>query len=483
LRKRFLLPTLFLAFLLVSSNLFPLSRGAAGTRTPISHVVFVMMENHSFDNFFGTYPVANGVNNSQIETPANLLNLPNAPSLVEVPSGNSSTENPNEGFDTYHFDWDNGKMDRFAQSSGAQSMTYFTSAQLAIEWDWAEEYSMGDMYFSSVLSDTNPNRLMSLAGQTPVSADYGPPPYLSVNQTIMYQLSNSGVSWGYYISDPSADWFPLNYFSGINEYSQNIQSWTSFFSSLQNGTLPSVSWVMPVGGGETHVSQHPSENVTEGELWLSNVVDSVMQSPYWNSTAIFITYDEGGGYYDQVPPPSVDGTQLGFRVPFLVISPYAKEGYVSSTVLNHGSILAFIEYNWELPALGGFVASSNIPLDMFDFNQSYPDGSLVRAPVVVPQSASFPLPFQIPTSSLPYTRSGSSSIVLNSSIATSIPTTQSRTSSGLPSTTFLSSTTSSQSSTPASSIQLGSISIVMVIFLLISGTLVVTRLRRQSKKT
>ena len=108
---------------------------------------------------------------------------------------------------------------------------------------------------------------------------------------------------------------------------------------------------MPVGGGEPDVSQHPPQNVTDGELWLANVVNSVMQSPYWNSTAIFITYDEGGGYDDQVPPPVVDGTQLGFRVPFLVISPYAKEDYVSSTLLNHDSILAFIEYDWGLPAL------------------------------------------------------------------------------------------------------------------------------------
>jgi len=434
-----------------------------------------MMENHSFDNFFGTYPVANGANNSQIETPVNLLNFSNEPSLVQIPSGNSSTEDPNEGLDTYHADWDNGKMDGFAQYSGAQAMTYFTSAQLAIEWDWAEEYSLGDMYFSSVLSDTVPNRLMSMAGQTPVTADYGPPPYLPVNQTVMYQLSNSWVSWGYYIDNPASDWYPINYFSGINEYSQNIQSWTSFFSSLQNGTLPSISWVMPVGGGEPDVSQHPTQNVTKGELWLANVVNSVMQSPYWNSTAIFITYDEGGGYYDQVPPPVVDGTQLGFRVPFLVISPYAKEDYVSSTVLNHDSILAFIEYNWGLPALNGFIGSSNIPLDMFDFSQSYPNGSPVRAPVVVPQSANFPLPFQIPVSSLPYSRSGSSSIVLASS---SISTTQFASSSESSSTTFLSSTTSS----PASSIQLGSILAVMVIFLLITGSLAAILVRRQSKR-
>ncbi len=448
-----------------------------GTRTPISHVVFVMMENHSFDNFFETYPAANGANNSQIETPVNLLNLANKPSLVQIPNGNYSTEDPNEGLDTYHADWDSGKMDGFAQYSGAQAMTYFTSAQLAIEWDWAEEYSLGDMYFSSVLSDTVPNRLMSMAGQTPVTGDYGPPPYLPVNQSIMYQLSNSGVSWGYYIDNPVGDWYPLNYFSGINEYSQNIQSWTSFFSGLQNGTLPSVSWVMPVGGGEPDVSQHPPQNVTDGELWLANVVNSVMQSPYWNSTAIFITYDEGGGYYDQVPPPVVDGTQLGFRVPFLVISPYAKEDYVSSTLLNHDSILAFIEYDWGLPALNSFVGSSNIPLDMFDFDQSYPGGSLIRASIVVPQSARFPLPFQIPISNLPYSRSGSSSIVLASS---SIATTQSATSRESPNTTFLSSTTSGLSSSPASSIQLGSILAVMVILLLISGSLVV-RMRRRSK--
>jgi phosphoesterase family protein len=183
---------------------------------------------------------------------------------------------------------------------------------------------------------------------------------------------------------------------------------------------------MPVGGGSPDVSQHPSENVTFGEQWLANVVNSVMQSPYWNSSAIFITYDEGGGYYDQVPPPTVDGTQLGFRIPFLVISPYARENYVSSTVLNHASILSFIEYNWGLPALNSFVGSSNVPLDFFDFNQSYSGTGIVRAPVVIPSNASFPLPLQIPLSSLPYARSGSSSILLSSAGTGSLSSTTSQ---------------------------------------------------------
>ncbi|MDA4111506.1 MAG: alkaline phosphatase family protein [Thaumarchaeota archaeon] len=422
-RTGFLVLTIFsLILILFSSGFHPISYGESATRTPISHVVFVMMENHSFDNFFGVYPTTNETNVSstisQIQKPINLLNLPQ-PQLSEVPNTTFFTQNPVEGFSTYHSDWDNGKMDGFAQHSGSQSLTYFTSAQLALEWDWAEEYGLGDMYFSSSLTVTVPNRLFSLAGQSSVTGDNGPPPYLPVNQSIFSQLSNNGVSWGYYLGNPAHDWYPLNYFSGIDKYSQQIQSWTSFFSSLSNGSLPSVSWVMPVGGGASHVSQHPTENVTTGELWLANIVNSVMQSSYWKSTAIFVTYDEGGGYYDQVPPPVVGGNQLGFRVPLIVISPYAKEDYVSSTLLNHGSTLAFIEYNWNLSPLNGFIASSNIPLDFFDFNMSYPYGSAIRGPMVSSQSAEFPQPFQIPINELPYSRSGNSSILLGESSSSS----------------------------------------------------------------
>ena len=403
--------------LLLASSFHATSSGQTGvTRTPISHVVFVMMENHSFDNIFGVYPTINETNVSsiisQIQKPTNLLNLANPPQLSQVPNGMFYTQNPREGYSTYHSDWDNGLMDGFAQHSGSQSMTYFTSAQFALEWDWAQEYALGDMYFSSSLTVTDPNRLFSLAGQSSVTDDSGPPPYLPLNASIFSQLSNARVSWSYYMDNPSHDLYPLNYFSGINQYSQDIQSWDNFFSSLSSGTLPSVSWIMPVGGDAPGVSQHPTENVTTGELWLENIVNSVMQSSLWNSTAIFITYDEGGGYYDHVPPPIVDGNQLGFRVPLIVISPYAKENYVSSTVLNHASTLAFIEYNWKLPALNGFVASSNVPLDFFDFNASYAGGQIVRAPIILSPSAGFPQPFQIPLNNLPYSRTDSSSVLL-----------------------------------------------------------------------
>src|SRR5579872_5894334 len=172
---RFLLTLSVMALLLTSSLHAVTSAQSGGTRTPISHVVFVMMENHSFDNVFGVYPTGNETNVSstisEIQRPTNLLNLANPPSLSEVPNGTFYTENPREGYGTYHSDWDNGLMDGFAQHSGTQSMTYFTSAQFALEWDWAQEYALGDMYFASSLTVTDPNRLLSLAGQSSVTDD------------------------------------------------------------------------------------------------------------------------------------------------------------------------------------------------------------------------------------------------------------------------------------------------------------------------
>lgn len=384
---------------------------SAQTTTPIKHVVVIMMENHSFDNIFGLYPTMNTSSPNSLmaslQKPEDVLNVSQdtAQALHQVPNGTYATANPDES--VYLQDWNNGKMNGFS-NSGTQSMTYYSSSQLAVEWDWAEEYAIGDRYFSSCMCQTNPNRLFSLSGYAAeLTYDDGPPPYIPVNQTIFSELSQNGISWSYYLKDPSIDNFPLNYFSGIKSYSQNINSWSDFGNSLQNGTLPSVSWVMPVGGGAYGVDQHPIDNMTEGQTWLLGIVNEVMSSPYWNSTAIFVTYDEGGGYYDQVSPPIVDGVQLGFRVPLFLISPFAKENYVSHTIMNHASILAFIDYNWQLPALNQFVADSSLPIDMFDFSQA-------RTPMILQSTSQFPADPQIPFSQLAYSRQGLSTQTLSS---------------------------------------------------------------------
>lgn len=388
------------------------------TRTPIHHVVVVMMENHSFDNIFGVYPGLNtsaGSLASQLTRPINLLGTPVLSNLSAVPVGTYSTPNPVEGYLAYHTDWNQGRMNGFAYGSGPQSMTYFTSAQLSLEWALAEEYGLGDMYFASYLSETAPNRLMSIAGFTPVENDYGPPPYIPYQETIFGELSSYGVTWGYFTPGYSNGVpYPLEYISGIAKHSGHFGSIAAFESLLSTPNLPAVSWVMPLGSTSADYSQHPPQNVTAGELWLLGVVDAVMKSPYWNSTAIFITYDEGGGFYDQVPPPTLQGVQLGFRVPLIVVSPFSKEDYVSHTVLNHASLLAFIDYNWMLPALNGFVLESNLPLDFFDFSQASTGTSSTRAPFILPNSTVFPAALQLPLTTLSYGRTGSSNVTLSS---------------------------------------------------------------------
>ncbi len=410
------------------------AQGSGSTKTPIKHVIEIMFENHSFDNLFGTYPGPATASNGQVTQPFNLYNMSKEPAIKRLPAGTFTTSDPVEGYTAYHLDWNNGAMNGFYNNSGPQSMTTFTATQMAPEWDLAQQFSLNDMTFS-MLTETTPNRVYNVAGYSPVMNDYGPPPFLPFSQTIFSELQKNGVSWAYYVMNRDMGCAPMNIIQGFSQYSNSIGNWTSFVSALHDGTLPNVSYVMPIGGGAPPTySQGPTNNILFGEMWLLYLVNQVMHSEYWNSTAIFVTYDEGGGYYDQVNPPVVDGIQLGLRVPFILISPYAKEDYVSSTVLDQGSVLGFIDYNWNLPALNGFIADSNIPLDMFSFTTSSGGTAQPRSPInlaplaaLIPGSVQFqfnqseytnlstlfPMDFQQPVNDLPYPLYGSSSFNLS----------------------------------------------------------------------
>lgn len=423
------------------------AQGAPVTRTPIQHIITIMLENRAFDSFFGLYP-ALGPGTVRyapnVTPPVNLWNstlhwtcttgtvAECSPSGLEfLPNGTFSNPNPLEGYSPYHIDWDHGKMDGWLApgGSGSAGLATYTAEQMAPEWVMAQEYALGDAYFASMLSETTPNRLYALAGYSPVMNDYGPPPYVPLDQTILGELSSHGVSWGYYLKDPSAGTGTLNLISGLDPNNPGIQTWDAFHQELDGGTLPAVSWLLPTDGGlSDEYSQGPPGNVLQGEMWLLYWVDQIERSPEWNSTAIVLTYDEGGGMYDHVAPPALDGEQLGQRIPLIVLSPYAKEDYVSHTVMNHASWLGFIDYNWEMPALNTFVADSNLPLDLFDFQQA------PRAPLLLTASEGFPvpaaLPFDLPSSpdlarlfpqpfqenlsTLPYALTGSSSTTLSS---------------------------------------------------------------------
>jgi phospholipase C len=132
--------------------------------------------------------------------------------------------------------------------------------------------------------------------------------------------------------------------------------------------LPAVSWVLPPG----EKSEHPPNSVCQGENWTVEAVNAVMQGPDWSSTVIFITYDDFGGLYDHVPPPQIDQFGLGPRVPMLIISPFARRGYVSHTQYEHSSVLKFVEARYQLPSLTARDAGASDMLDSFDFSQTQP---------------------------------------------------------------------------------------------------------------
>jgi len=391
---------------------FPATSPVFAQVTPIKHLVVVMQENHSFDNYFGTYPTANGslINNIT----SRLHPVDGLPRGVCLPQGNacvapylsmsSNTLNPIEGQVTYAQDYAAGGMNGFAEFSGSQSMAYFDYHQIAAYWDYAEEYGLADRYFASALSTTTPNRILLLAGDTPVANNYGPPPYLEYNQTILAELEGHGLSWGYFdfvsaYGSPS-NVYPFNYF--LNRTSNDrIMNVSKFFEALNSGTgLPAVSFVNSLGSGM--LDEHPDENVTQGELWVVSIVNAVMSSSYWNSTAILITWDEGGGYFDHVAPPQILTIDhrfnqplagYGQRVPLLVISAYARENYVSETVLNHLSIIRFIEYNWNLPVMNRDIMNSNNLLEFFDF-ESPPRPPIILADTGPYAPTVYPIPLQ-----------------------------------------------------------------------------------------
>ncbi|MGC9126544.1 MAG: alkaline phosphatase family protein [Thermoplasmata archaeon] len=401
-------------------------------KTPIKHIINIFFENNAFDTIFGIYPDdPHSLNRNivkNITVPDNLLGKGILHTLNKIPDGKYYAENPLEGYTSFYLDWNHGRMDNFINGSGPQSMVYFTSNQFGLEWSLASEYAMGDRYFSNYMSESAPNTLYYLAGFTPVINDYGPPPWIQFNETIFGELLKYGIPWGIYVGDRSNGTFDYSsYLSGWGNYRNHLYSWDDFVSQVRNGSLPYVSYIFTQDYMD--YDQHPPNNVERGEIWLAYIVSEIERSPIWQSSLITITYDEFGGFYDHVPPPSIDNVQLGMRVPFIIISPYAKENYVSHTVMTHTSILAFIDYNWNLPALNGFVAHSNLPLDMLNFNSPYPGGLISRPPIQFPNglnlslhptnveqnfSSLFPFEPQFNLSELPYQKEGSSNITLSS---------------------------------------------------------------------
>lgn len=336
--------------------------------TPIQHFIVLMKENHGFDNYFGTYPGADGI-----------------PPNVSLPDGSGGTVSPHWINATWTWDlphdrasmiadFDNGSNDLFAVEAnrllpglGSTALSYYDGRQIAAYWALASQFTLADRYFQSALAPTTPNRLYSVAGQSGGLISNNIAGSGVDVRTVFDQLQDQGVSWRYYsIPGVFPVWlFNLPHIGSNATLRANFAPMSQLFVDIATGNLPNVTYIDPQA--DLSISEHPPGNVTSGENWTMSVITALMAGPRWRSSATVLTWDENGGFYDHVPPPQVDTYGYGFRVPAIFISPFARKGAFDHELLDHTSLLKFIAYNWGLPYLTQREALSGNLTTAFNF--------------------------------------------------------------------------------------------------------------------
>jgi phospholipase C len=397
---------------------FLVSNSALADMNKIQHIVFLVRENRSFDHYFGRFPGANGAKTG-------LLSNGQTISL-----GHATDRTPQ---DLCHIlacaeiGIDGGKMDGFDLLVGGNKSNEFISytqmqqTDIPNYWQYAQHFVLGDQMFSSAHNDSFPNHLYTIAASSygVIDVPVSPPTHRNENgyswgcdapadytvqqvdvadnidavfpcfnfPVLPQNLTNAGVTWKYYAvpSDTLGYNFStldsIDYIRNGPLWSSNVVADTTFVTDALAGHLPQVAWLTT----GRHLTEHPPESVCSGENWTVTALNAIMQGPEWSSTAVFIMWDDFGGFYDHVPPPTEDKFGLGERVPFLVISPYAKAGYISHTQYEGASVLKFVEERFGLPPLTGRDATANDTTDAFDFNQA-------PLPPLVLQPRACPLP-------------------------------------------------------------------------------------------
>jgi phospholipase C len=369
-----------------------LALSCSAQNIPIKHIVIIIKENRSFDHMFGLFPGANGASYGMAGS-------------KRIPLGHAKliSQDLPHGFKESLTSIDGGKMDGFYKiAPHYQSYVQFHQEDIPNYWKYAQKFALADNFFSSMYGGSFPNHMYYAAAssddivgnpsgqkQRPQAWGCDSLPGVYVIQvdpnngqrndifpcvdipTLPDELNAAGDTWRYYSATRTAYgfiWSVLDSISHIRygpQWDTNVLDVNNFTTDVANGQLADVTWITPTGP----VSDHPPQSVCVGEGWSVEIINAIMSSQFWDSTAIFVTWDDFGGFYDHVNPPSVDYFGLGIRVPAIIISPYVKPGSIHHTVFEFSSMLSFAEKVFGLPSLTNRDKDADNMMKAFDFSQ------------------------------------------------------------------------------------------------------------------
>jgi len=364
-----------------------------GEQIPIDHVLVLMMENRSFDHYFSKLPQAG---QTDVDVAPETFTNPDTDgtAVARYHDTEFCVRDPDHGWDGTHAQYNNGAMDGFVRTNnpnGRRAMGYLDQSDLPFYYSLATTFAIGDRYFCSVLGPTWPNRLYFMsatsfgnASNTFVGADTSTTPV----DHIFRRMDEAQLEWRNYSGGFRQIAFYPYYGILRAATRRSLRNIDNLMDDLRTGNLPALSIIEPSygGNGGTRVDEHPPGMPQMGSQFVESIVRALMASPAWRRSALFILYDEHGGFADHVPPPEacapdalppVNGMgqrlegafdRLGIRVPFIVVSPYARRSFVSHTVYDHSSVTRFIEARFGLPAMTARDANATPPMDVFDFS-------------------------------------------------------------------------------------------------------------------
>ncbi len=385
------------------------------TTTPIKHFLFLLQGDRSFDNYFGTYPGADGVANAQCQRQAKP-----GPCVKPFPLHGQSLTPLGATASVVDKQYDGGKLDGFVSAlqsvgrDGTKAMGYYDQRDLPAYWRAASEYVLFDRFFSATRDGVRSNRAYWVSATDAATSGTSQPP------TIFDRLQAAGVSWKFYVQNYHPVTAPpggsqtasntqdaavplLNYtrFTTDPALRSHIVDLGQYYQDLQQGTLPAVSYFATSGS-----SERSSRSISEGQSLVTSLTGQLMLSKFWSSSAFLLSYDGTGGFYDHVVPPQVDGHGYGLRVPALLISSYAKRGAIVDDTLDYTSALSFIERNWQVAPLSTRDRQATSLLSAFDFQ------SPSRPPELITSGSPAPPPGKLRSTSIVYLSYGAALAVV-----------------------------------------------------------------------